>query len=93
MSFENLLFASGAAVNSKIVDCKLNEYVSNQIICGRVEKLDDLYTLEQAHAINFHLPVKCLRRFWWILCSSEILFAILFQQRQWSFDFKFWEQL
>ena len=62
MSFENLLFASGAAVNSKIVDSKLNECVNNQIR-DQVKGLYDLYILEQGHAIYFHLPVKCLRRF------------------------------
>ena len=41
MSFENLLFASGAAVNSKIVDYKLNECVNNQIR-DQVKGLDDL---------------------------------------------------
>ena len=56
MSFENLLFASGAAVNSKTIDCKLNEYFNNPV-CDRVKGLDDLHTLEQAHVIYFYLPV------------------------------------
>ena len=57
MSLEKLLFDSGADVNSKTIDCKLNENYNNQIICDRVEELDDSHTSEQAHAIYFYLPV------------------------------------
>ena len=92
MSFENLLFASGAAVNSKIVDSKLNECVNNQIR-AQVKGLYDLYILEQGHEIYFYLPVKCLWRFLWPLCLPGILLAILFQHRQGSFELKFWEKL